>query len=39
MSPLAGNKKIAAGRAGLIGSAVALLLWFPGWLDNWEART
>lgn len=25
--------------AALIGSAVALILWSPGWLDNWEART
>jgi len=33
-------KKLLQGLlAGLIGSAVALLLWFPGWMDNWEART
>ena len=33
-------KKLLQGiLAGLIGSAVALLLWLPGWLDNWEART
>jgi adenylate cyclase len=25
--------------AGLIGTAVALILLLPGWLDNWEART
>jgi adenylate cyclase len=33
-------KKLLQGLlAGLIGSAVALLLYLPGWLDNWEART
>jgi len=33
-------KKLLLGLlAALIGSAAALLLYFPGWLDNWEART
>ncbi|MDO8784680.1 MAG: adenylate/guanylate cyclase domain-containing protein [Syntrophales bacterium] len=25
--------------AGIIGSALAFTLWFPGWLDIWEAKT
>ena len=25
--------------AGIIGSALAFTLWFPGWLDTWEAKT
>ena len=33
-------KKLLQGLlAALIGSAAALILWSPGWLDNWEART
>ncbi len=33
-------KKIALGLlAGLVGASVALLLYLPGWLDIWEAKT
>ncbi|MBU2228125.1 MAG: adenylate/guanylate cyclase domain-containing protein [Proteobacteria bacterium] len=33
-------KKLLQGLlAALIGSAAALVLYLPGWLDNWEART
>ena len=33
-------KKLLQGLlAALIGSAAALILYLPGWLDNWEART
>jgi adenylate cyclase len=33
-------KKLLHGiMAGLLGSALALLVWLPGWLDTWEAKT
>ncbi|OHE23813.1 MAG: hypothetical protein A2Z43_04840 [Syntrophobacterales bacterium RBG_19FT_COMBO_59_10] len=33
-------KKLLQGLlAAMIGSAAALVLYLPGWLDNWEART
>src|SRR5450759_127963 len=33
-------KKLLQGLlAALIGFSAAMILWTPGWLDNWEART
>jgi adenylate cyclase len=38
LSPLL-KKGLQGLAAGLIGFAVALALWAPGWLDRWEAKT
>ncbi len=33
-------KKLLQGLlAGILGSAIALAFWFPGWLDRWEGKT